>query len=143
MSKKIVLISCVSKKLRYKAQAQELYISSLFKMNLVYAKTFSPDQIYILSAKYGLLELTDQVEPYDVTLNTMLSNQIKDWAERVITQLRAKDEIDLENDNFIFLAGMKYRKHLLPHLAKYEVPMKGLRIGKQLQYLKRKLAAIQ
>ena len=138
-----MLISCVSKKLTYKAQAQDLYISPLFKMNLAYARTLNPDPIFILSAKYGLLELTQEVEPYDVTLNTMPANQIKAWAEQVIKQLRARDKIDLENDSFIFLAGMKYRKYLLPHLVKYEVPMEGLPIGKQLQYLKRKLAEAQ
>jgi len=29
-------------------------------------------------------------------------------------------------DHFIiFLAGMKYRKYLLPHLASYEIPLEG------------------
>lgn len=77
------------------------------------------------------------VEPYDITLNKMPANQIKDWAKKVIKQLR--DKTDLENDRFIFLAGMKYRKFLLPHLTGYEVPMEGLPIGKQLQFLKEKL----
>ncbi len=37
MNKKIVLISCVSKKLAHRAKAKELYISTLFKLNLKYA----------------------------------------------------------------------------------------------------------
>jgi len=48
--KKIVLISCVSKKLHHKSKAQDLYVSSLFLKNLQYAKSLNPDKIFILSA---------------------------------------------------------------------------------------------
>ena len=41
-----------------------------------------------------------------------------------------------ENDEFVFLAGDRYRKNLVPHMKNYSVPMKGLGIGKQLKYLK-------
>ncbi len=50
---KVVLISCVSKKLNYKSKTQDLYASPLFKKNLQYAKSFTPDKIFIPSAKYG------------------------------------------------------------------------------------------
>jgi hypothetical protein len=55
--KKIVLVSCVKSKLSHPAKARDLYISTLFKSNLEYACRQNPDGIYILSAKYGLLEL--------------------------------------------------------------------------------------
>jgi len=51
--KKIVLISCASKKLEVKAKAADLYTSALFKLNLKYARKLKPDGIFILSAKYG------------------------------------------------------------------------------------------
>ncbi|MBE0662065.1 MAG: hypothetical protein IH597_06315 [Bacteroidales bacterium] len=131
--KKIILISCVSKKLEHKAKAKDLYISPLFVKNLQYAETLNPDQIYILSAKYGLLHLNDEIESYDVTLNNMSTLQIREWAEGVLNQLRLVT--DLEYDEFIFLAGNNYRKYLLPHLKHYNLPMEGLSIGKQLQWL--------
>jgi len=81
---KIVLISCVSKKLNHKSKAQDLYVSPLFQKNLRYARSLNPDKIFILSAKYGLLSLTDVVEPYDKTLNKMTSNEIKEWANSVL-----------------------------------------------------------
>lgn len=59
---------------------------------------------------------------------------VRAWAERVRGQLAAR--YDLARDHFIFLAGEKYRRYLAPHLASYEVPMEGLRIGEQLQFLK-------
>ena len=55
--KKVTLISCVKKKLDLKSKAQDLYQSPLFKKNLAYAKQINSDEIYILSAKYGLLKL--------------------------------------------------------------------------------------
>jgi hypothetical protein len=48
-----------------------------------------------------------------------------------------KGKIDFKNDEVIFLAGEKYRKHLLPVFIHTKVPLKGLGIGKQLQFLSR------
>jgi len=131
--KNIVLISCVSKKLDRKSTAENIYISPLFKKNLTYAKSLKPSEIYILSAEHGLLKLTDEIEPYDKTLNNMCSNEIKEWSKKVIIQL--KSLTDFKNDEFTFLAGEKYRKFLIPELNNVKIPMKGLKIGKQLQWL--------
>lgn len=131
--KKIVLISCVSKKTPHRAKAKDLYISPLFVGNLRYARNLKPDGIFILSAKYGLLELDREIEPYDTTLKDMSSTQAKVWADKVIEQLR--QQADLQSDHFIFLAGERYRKYLAPHFKSYEVPLQGMPIGKQLQYL--------
>jgi cytoplasmic iron level regulating protein YaaA (DUF328/UPF0246 family) len=131
--KKIVLISCASKKRSQKSKARELYISDLFKKELQYARRLSPDQIFILSAKYGLVGMDDEIEPYDLTLNTMSSSEIKQWAHGVLRQLG--EEVDLQNDQFVFLAGEKYRKYLLPYMTHVEIPLVGLTIGKQLQFL--------
>lgn len=132
---KIVLISCASKKLNYKEKAENLYISNLFRLNLLYAKSLA-DKIFVLSAKYGLLDLNTEIEPYDETLNYMSDKQVKEWSNKVLEDLRRKT--DLEKDSFIFLAGEKYRKYLIQHITKYEIPLKGLGIGKQLKYLKDK-----
>jgi hypothetical protein len=131
--KKIVLISCVSKKRSVRSRARDLYISPLFKKNLQYALKLHPDEIFILSAKYGLVPLDEEIEPYDLTLNTMSAKEIKDWSERVLRSLEA--QADLQHDQFVFLAGAKYRKYLIGHLAHVEVPFEGLTIGRQLQRL--------
>jgi cytoplasmic iron level regulating protein YaaA (DUF328/UPF0246 family) len=135
--KKIILISCVSKKLDRTAQAKDLYISPLFKKNLQYATSLNPDSIFILSAKYGLVHIHEEIEPYNVTLNNMPCRNIKEWADRVLNQLKTKS--DIENDHFTLLAGNNYRKYLLPHLKHYNIPMEGLSIGRQLQWLTNKL----
>ena len=132
--KNIVLIACASKKRPHKAKAKDLYISALFQGNLAYARSLKPEAIYILSAKYGLLDLDTEIEPYDVTLNSMSARQVEAWASMVLEQLGKRT--DIENTHFIFLAGMKYRKYLIPHLCCFEAPLEGLPIGKQLQFLK-------
>jgi len=134
---KIVLISCASKKLRKKAKAKDLYLSNLFKLNLNYAYSLNPDKIFILSAKYGLLDLDEEIEPYNLTLNKIKDEEIQDWANKVLDQLKGKT--DLQEDEFIFLAGENYRKYLLPRIKNYKIPLKGLGIGKQLKFLKENL----
>lgn len=134
---KIVLISCVSKKQDYNTKAREMYISPLFKKAFAYACSLNPDKVFILSAKYGLIDMDQEIEPYELTLNKMNKDEIKKWAEEVLVKL--KQETNLQNDEFIFLAGEKYRKYIIPYLIHYSVPMKGLGIGKQLKFLKDRL----
>lgn len=59
--KQIVLISCVNQKLPHRAKAKDMYIRTLFKLNLQYAEKLNPDGVYILSAKYGLLNLEQEI----------------------------------------------------------------------------------
>lgn len=134
---KVVFISCVSKKLSHKAKAQDLYVSTLFRLNFAYARSLKPDKIFILSAKHGLLRLNDTVAPYDTTLNHMRDQERRAWGARVMKQLKGK--VNLEKDTFVFLAGGRYRKYLMPHMKHVDVPMMHLGIGKQLRYLKRHL----
>jgi len=134
--RRIVLISCVSKKLDRPAKAEELYTSTLFKYGLQYAKSLNPEKIFILSAKYGLVPSDKIIEPYNKTLNEMSSKEVLEWSDKVLADLRKV--ADLDNDEIIFLAGENYRKHLLPHIKNHIIPLKGLGIGRQLKYLKDK-----
>ncbi|MCE2885860.1 MAG: DUF6884 domain-containing protein [Pseudanabaena sp.] len=134
MNKQIVLISCASRKLSQKAKVKDLYVSTLFKLNLKYAQQLEPDNIFILSAKHGLLSLEQEIEPYEQTLNNMYTNEVKQWADQVLEQI--SEICSIEETTFIFLAGKKYRKYLLPHLKNIQTPLEGLGIGKQIQKLK-------
>lgn len=129
----IVLIACASKKTAIPRRARDLYLSTLFQKSLAYADSLEPDAIYILSAKHGLLAQDEVVAPYDETLNTKSAAEVRAWAERVRRQLETHTNPKL--DRFTILAGMTYRKHLVPHLAQVSVPLEGLPIGKQLQRL--------
>lgn len=131
--KKIVLISCVKQKMSHSAMAKDLYTSNYFRLGYAFATYLRPDAIFILSAKYGLVEPETVIEPYDLTLNKMVAPEIKKWADRVIQSLKQK--ANLQTDQFIFLGGEKYRRYLIPLLAHYEVPMEGLPIGKQMHFI--------
>jgi cytoplasmic iron level regulating protein YaaA (DUF328/UPF0246 family) len=133
----IILISCCSKKLNGRFKAEKLYDSTLFKLSLAYARKINHNKIFILSAKYGLLKLTDEIEKYDLTLNNMTIEQIKEWSENVLKQLKALTNI--KNDKYIFLTGKNYSKYIFPELVNKESPMDGLPIGKRLRWLKEKL----
>jgi len=135
MGNRIVLISCASQKLKKQTKARELYVSILFKLNLKYAEKLTPDHIFILSAKYGLVTLDQEIEPYDQTLNMMSSSEVKKWANQILDQLR--EYCSTEETEFVFLAGERYRKHLLPHLKNIQIPLQGLGIGKQIHKLKK------
>lgn len=136
--RRIVLISCVSSKLSRSAPARELYVSPLFRFNLAYAATLRPDAIFILSAKHGLLAPGTVVAPYNETLNTKKDADIRMWAANVLKELEKK--ADPKKDEFIFLAGERYRRHLVPSLTHVQIPLAGLGLGKQLQFLKRALS---
>ena len=130
----VVLISCVGEKKPRKCKAKDLYDSTWFCYAWRYAQSLNPDKVFILSAKYGLVDPDAEIEPYEETLNTKPDNDIRTWAKAVVNTLRGK--VDLANDIFIILAGERYRRHLTGNLTKYKVPMDGLRIGQQLKWLK-------
>ena len=132
--KRIVLISCVKTKLDHPAKAENLYISDLFVKNLAYAKKLKPDYIFILSAKYGLVKLNDRIAPYEKTLNQMPVHERRAWASGMISELRKY--ANLEQDEFIILAGEKYREFILPYMRNYKIPFEGLSFGNQLKALK-------
>ncbi|MCK5284133.1 MAG: hypothetical protein KAJ86_00955 [Alphaproteobacteria bacterium] len=130
----IYLLSCVKSKQSQSCCAEDMYVSSLFKKMLQYAKNQKPSHIFILSAKYGLLELSDVIEPYEKTLKKMYKKDREEWAKSVLSKLKKKTNFEV--DNFIFLAGKEYRENLIPALKHYSLPMEGLVFGKQLQWLK-------
>ena len=137
--KTLGLISCTKRKKDYPCKASEMYSASdLFKKAYAYC-TKKYDAVAILSAKYGLLLPHDEIEPYDLTLNDMSSEDREDWAERVFKQMKSRlNRKDI--DKVYFHAGENYRRHLIPKLEEicisWEAPLKNLGIGKQLAWYK-------
>lgn len=62
----LVVIPCAAAKLGRAAPAVELYRSSHFALGLAAARALTDDDwIRVLSARHGLVELRDGLEPYD------------------------------------------------------------------------------
>lgn len=140
--KKVYLISCTSKKQEFKCIAEEMYSKSLlFRLSLSYALNRVDDknsQIFVLSAKYGLLPLSKIIEPYNMTLKSMKKSEIAEWGKNVYGQMQ--QTFDLENTQFIFLAGQSYIKPLEEYLnnknIENPIPINKRMIGKRIKWLK-------
>lgn len=140
--KNVYLISCTAKKQKKRCKVVEMYEPSiLFKSSLDYALNQVDDkesQIYILSAKYGLLSLNEEIETYDVTLKKMKKNEREKWAKKVLEQM--ENIFDMQNVYFIFLAGEAYIKPLTQYLKdgmyRNPIPKKYRIYGKRVKWLK-------
>jgi cytoplasmic iron level regulating protein YaaA (DUF328/UPF0246 family) len=139
MSRIISMVQCVSKKRDKPQRARNLYTSQLFTNAAAYAEKISDDW-FIISAKYGLVRPTDILVPYDVTLKDMSANERRAWAKRVFLDFEPNVK---PSDTVVMLAGTIYRRDLVKMIegigCKVEIPMKGLRIGEQVSWLKRQL----
>lgn len=149
--KKIVLISCSSKKQNIKTTARNLYCSPLFKLSLEYAEKLNPDEIFILSAEHHLVNLDTIIEPYDTTLSKVSNyqslkkpklkvlNRIEkiNWGIKVLEQL--SEIVNFDTDEIIVLAGKDYYEPLSSKIDKKSMVLNG-RIGERLQFLKNKIS---
>ena len=134
----IVFIGCVKNKKSYPTKAEYLYDSQFFKKCLEYARSLNPDTIYILSAKYGVVDLNDVIEPYDRTLNTMTKVERIEWSDMVHDQL-----VDLNVDFHqptVWLCGTRYRTDLIKYFPESTCPFEGLGIGYQLSFMTSRLS---
>lgn len=142
MSRRVGLVACCGLKAKAAAPARELYRSSLFTKSVTYLEA-RVDVWHVLSAKLGVVDADQVVEPYDVRLGQRDrpgkpgAMPIWTWAQLVTDELVARypDPADVE---FIVIAGEQYRTavHLLERAGySCEVPLKGLGIGQQLGHL--------
>ena len=133
-----VFLSCVSKKRDYPCITKDMYTSDLFNKSLSYAtKIAKPENVYVLSAKYGLLELNQQIEPYELTLNTMNMRQRKEWANKVLIQCKEKG-VSFDEEA-VFLCGKRYREFLMDKFKNSTAPLKHMGIGEQLAFYKKEI----
>lgn len=116
-----------------------MYKSTLFKYELLYAlKHTNKENIFILSAKYGLLKLNDIIPPYNETLNNKSERDKIIWSNKVVNQLK-ENGLNLQKDTFVFLCGENYKKYLKKSLRNYIEPCKGLSLAFTLQFYKKYL----
>jgi len=131
-----VLVSCVGQKQTTVMKASELYISPWFMLAKQYC-LFHGHQWFILSARHGLLDIETNIEPYNLTLKECNERYQRAWSQRVVRDIIQR--IDITTSLMMF-AGLRYRRFLCPLLMRHgydiQVPMRGLGIGRQLQWLK-------
>jgi len=146
----IGLIACSAQKLDRPAPARELYCSPLFRKSLAYAEPRC-ECVYVLSAAHGLVDLEQQVKPYECRLGRKKERQA--WAHRVAGHL-----IDHHGRavGYLLLAGADYAGPLSTALRTYDgfhgdgwhgvprdqihQPLIGLPVGERLRWLNKMLA---
>ena len=83
-----VIIPCGKAKLKTKAPAGKMYTGGYHRMCQKVARHLAlPDRIFILSAKYGFLSLSEVIEPYELTLGQpgcIQTSALVDQAKRKI-----------------------------------------------------------
>lgn len=141
-----VLIGCCKKKVLYppgyKVSAARLYQGLLFRVQLDYARDVwrVPDRdIFVLSARYGLVGLWQPIEWYEEMLPASRRARIP-WAECVCAQ--AVERFGVREELFI-LAGARYRDPLTTMLEQssmgfavsHPVPA-GMGYGQQVKWFR-------
>lgn len=140
----IGLVACCKTKLDRAATARELYVSPLFRMSLEYAERFC-SAVYVASALYGLVSLTQVLDPYNVTVADLTSLSRRQWAERIAFNLYNRHRSDIAELGLVVLAGDAYAK---PIVGAYRMfagdgnaivlePLRRMQIGERLAFLKR------
>jgi len=134
----VLLIPCVGPKLAYRTRACELYQGPLFAACLAYAERLRPSKTYILSALHGLVDLEQELDPYDVTLRTLpepyrtqhpnvrvlTDAELEQWAIEVISALQSRHNLDLTR--FTVLADNDYIEPIRHALRHFEEPLAGV-----------------
>lgn len=132
----IVIIPCGARKLTHKAMAKDIYIGSYAVMCKRYARSITTDDnIFVLSAKYGLLQMADEIEPYSLTLGQVgciTPEQVKQQAV----------DMNIDKEDCIAIGGKRYTDLCKAVFLNCKTPLqdnvKGGN-GKQLQWMKAQL----
>lgn len=132
----IAFIGCVKTKKPVASKAIDLYDSALFRKSVEFARAQGATEIYILSAKHGLIHSDTVIEPYEETLVGKSNRHLKRWAYKVIKQadtagIKREEEI-------LMLAGENYAKYLRMIYKNVNEPLKGLGLGMRLAFLNRR-----
>ncbi|WP_186083560.1 DUF6884 domain-containing protein [Burkholderia gladioli] len=134
MEKSFYLVSCVSKKAQVPTAARDLYQSQWFKKARRYVEQQGGEWL-ILSALHGVVRPDQIIAPYDQTLSRMPIAERRAWAAGVLATLESGC---VQGRRCVILAGSAYREFLIDQLRRQmtvAIPMEGMAIGRQLQWL--------
>lgn len=127
----VVIIPCMAKKCTKPAEASRFYLGPLFDHCLRTARLLTIDSlIFVLSAKHGLLRLTDLVSPYDLRLGMAGSMTVEDVR-------RQAERIGIEYADAVILCTGDYEKMCRQIWPRGWFPLSGIYpYGRQLTKLK-------
>jgi hypothetical protein len=130
----VLLISCGRNKKQTKDAASELYTSPRFRLSRRLADHLRL-QYFVVSAKYGLLDPTETIEPYDLSLELFNDEQRVAWAKDILDQLLS---VSKKMTHVVLLADDEYAAPLKDVFNNISVilPLDGLTKPTRLSFLK-------
>jgi hypothetical protein len=131
----IYLVACGKEKVNHPVRARDMYTGSYFQACLKYAEMKKNDGVYVLSAKYGIVDLEQVIEPYDIAIDDFDAIEIEQVKEQVI-------EKGLLNENVIVLGGKRYVKFAQKIWKHAYSPLKG-GLLKQIAWLNQEVDKIK
>lgn len=149
MPKRIYLVGCGKSKRSETSPARDLYTGHLFRKSYQLASQVAARNdgvVYILSAMHGAINPDDPIAPYDLALSDLTESLRCAWGRNVAEFF---DTVyDLSQLRFTILAGRPYveavRAGVVERLG-YSIPvhdpMKGMQIGRRLQFLNHELTS--
>ena len=145
----VALIACCKRKLEttVPVAAETLYCGQLFQAQLAYARKalkLPDERIYVLSARYTLVPIQEEILPYEATLANRGVKQRVAWGSCVVSMLRRNECHYPYNTQFAMMAGRLYQEGLVLYLRHYgyewSVPHpKGLGYGQQVAWYQREV----
>ncbi|MFZ5440490.1 MAG: DUF6884 domain-containing protein [Myxococcota bacterium] len=149
---RFALLACSAKKADRPSPARALYVGDLFKLSLEIAER-QAEKVLILSAKHGVVQLDHVLSPYDERLPTDKHRRAT-WGAIVATDLLrhfgVKNRADIKESTMIgervlCLAPQSYVSAIgfMYGIRAWSMPLKGLGIGAQKQWLKTQLEMVR
>lgn len=131
-----MLLALAGAQARHPAPARELCTSTWFRLARDYVESQNCPW-FLLSAKYGLLNPTEIISPYQPEVPAMGVRQRRSWARRIADEARRKLPYSKQ---LVLVAGVSYSKCLMPYLTEFSeqvsLPLAGLSVGFQCGWLR-------
>lgn len=134
----ITIIGCGVEKRRGRHAARDLYTGNLFRAHLRLAEALQPREIFVVSAKYGLVGIDDQIDYYDLSLAQFGRGEIGDWRRGVASKV---DEIAGAGELVVVLAGKLYASWIDGCHRRAVQPLAGMQVGERLSFISKTVGA--
>lgn len=126
----IAIVGCSKTKLSHRARADQLYTGALFRDHLRLAEALEPRDLFILSAKHGLVGREVELDPYDLSLAQLSKIERRRWTLKIAEAVEVLVE---PRELVVVLAGGDYlRWTKVDGLAcRIWTPLEGLMLGER------------
>ena len=126
----IVVINCGKQKATEARPAYALYTGSFFRTSMQWARCYAPQKnIYIISARYGIVRSTTVLQPYDQRIK-------RDVLSPALVKKQAK-QFGIDKHKPLLIVGKRYM-HLIDAVwQEYEAPFAGIEGFAMQQAMKR------